>query len=104
MEENKAQGILIWTILVVNVATLILMAALLIIGWDVISKKPGQSVGNLEKSAPSQKSSQKQVSPTQPKSDSQQLPGGGEVKGKCGDGTCDSMEKVNAKLCPADCD
>ena len=28
---------------------------------------------------------------------------GGTAKGKCGDGTCDTVEKANPTLCPTDC-
>lgn len=32
-----------------------------------------------------------------------QQPTGGTKTGKCGDGTCDTVEKANPTLCPTDC-
>lgn len=113
MDNNKIQNILIWIILAINGISLILIAIILIVGWNVFSQKnkliqtgqPQQTpLINEQQLTPS-------YQPTISLKPIQQIPSsggnasqGGTTQGKCGDGICGSVEKANPNACPQDCD
>lgn len=99
MNENKIQNTLIWIILGINALTLILIITLTVIGWDVITQKADQPIQSTK-----EEKTQTQQPKQTPTGAQQQIPANETTQGKCGDNTCDAIEKANPNVCPQDCE
>lgn len=121
MTEEKQQKLLMWAILSLSVINFALLAYLVIASGDYFqttfdnsetnetTQQAGDISGNQtdiqQLPTNDSKNVEPNVEPPAQVSDqnNRQSPNGGVTGNKCGDGTCDAVEKANSSLCPKDC-